>query len=152
MILSTNWKNWLLNHKDNKLYEAMFDRISRWIDIEEMNPVEYFRCIEKLNILIVLTLSDKDQLVASFNHKAFGNPLLDEDLVLVYLCGFGNEAYPTSIEMDKALVHSSHKFFVPSFDVFLSISSKDELENLPKSTEVEIKVSLFYQSSFQKYF
>ena len=78
-MLFTNWKNWLLNHKDNKLYEAMFDRIVRWIDSEEMNPVECFRCIEKLNNLIALTLSDKDQLVVSFNHKEFGNPLLNEN-------------------------------------------------------------------------
>ena len=101
MKLSTTWKHWLANHETNDLYNQLFGRIISSLDTDSMTGSECFDFLTQFENLVLLTVSDKNYIIPSFFHKKFGNELLGEPIIAAALCGFGEKAYPTRIEIDK---------------------------------------------------
>jgi len=140
MKLSTTWKHWLKNHKDNEEHHIHYDKILNLLDTKTLSPQGCFNLIERrLENTILLTVSTEDSIVCSFYHERFGNPILDDSLKSICLTGFGEKAFPTLIETDKVLRCSDDPYLVPSWEDFMKIESEADIKNLRPSKLKKVK-------------
>ena len=70
--------------------------------------------------MILLTVSTEGLITSSFYHEKWGNPILDESVILICLTGFGEKAFPTMIETDVVLTSTDIEYSVPSWDDFMN--------------------------------
>ena len=93
MKLSSTWKHWLKNHKNNDKYHLYYDKILNLLDTENLSPQGCFSLIERrLENMILITASTEGSITSSFYHEKWGNPILDESEISICLTGFGGRA------------------------------------------------------------
>ena len=117
-----------------------FHKILNLLDTEKYSPSGCFDILEgRLNSLILLTLSTENSITCSFYHEKFGDPILEDSVTAVGLCGFGEKAYPTRIDADRVLRSSEKEHPVPSWEDFMKVENMEDLDNLTPSVEKKIK-------------
>ena len=140
MKLSTTWKHWIKHHINSEMYMRNFHKILLLLDTEKYSPSGCFDMLEsRLNSLILLTLSTENSITCSFYHEKFGDPILEESLTSVGLCGFGEKAFPTKIEVEKVLKSSSESYSVPLWEDFMKVEKLEDLDCLVPSVSKKIK-------------
>ena len=116
MKTSTTWKHWLKNHEKNNEYMDFYEKIIDLLDTDNLSPQGCFDKIDrKLESLVLLTVSTENNLICSFCHEKWGDPILDDSLMSICLTGFGERAFPTKIETDKVIISFDKEFLVPSW-------------------------------------
>ena len=109
----------------------LYDKIIYLLDTDNLLPQGCFEKIDiKLESLVLLTVSTENNLICSFCHEKWGNPILDESLMSICLTGVGERAFPTKIKTDKVLISSEEEVLVPSWQDFISIENEDDLKTL----------------------
>ena len=140
MKISTTWKHWLKNHKDNDEYHFHYDKILTLLDTDNLSPQGCFNLIERrMENIVLLTASTEGAINCSFYHERWGNPILDESMKSICLTGFGEKAFPTLIETDKVLLSSDNEILVPSWEDFMKIDSEKDIKNLKITTWRKVK-------------
>lgn len=97
-----------------------FDKILTILDTENLSPQGCFDKVNRrLESVVLLTMPTEDTVTASFFHEKWGNPIFEESQVSIGLTGFGEKAFPITIETDKVLRSSPEAHLVPSWEEFL---------------------------------
>ena len=70
MKLSTTWKHWLKNHRNDDKYHLFYDKILTLLDTDNLSPQGCFNLIERrLENMILLTVSTEGSITPLFYHE-----------------------------------------------------------------------------------
>ena len=70
MKLSTTWKHWLKNHRNDDKYHLFYDKILTLLDTDNLSPKGSFNLIKRrLENMIVLMVSTEGSITSSFYHE-----------------------------------------------------------------------------------
>ena len=100
MILTSTWKNYLLDHEENYRYIRNIGGLMNSF-VQGDSAEGYFEKLRQNGSLVLLSVSMKYEIHATFHHDMIGNEMMGEQRLPVGLRGFNTRAFPEIIDIKK---------------------------------------------------
>ena len=103
MILTSTWKKYLLDHEENYRYIRNIGGLMN-SSVRGVSAEVYFEKLRQNGSLVLLSVSMKYEIHATFHHDMIGNEMMGEQILPVGLRGFNTRAFPKIIDIKKIFV------------------------------------------------